>query len=79
MRHKEALHLHLKKILSQKNVKTVKELFALHEVPGQSSHPKPHQKNASFIFLFVLYYCFVDYALFTVDALLCCDFMAYNL
>lgn len=36
MRHKEALHLHLKKILSQKNVKTVKELFALHEVPDVS-------------------------------------------
>ncbi|WJX41587.1 Putative 28S rRNA (cytosine-C(5))-methyltransferase [Trifolium repens] len=36
MRHKDALHLHLKKILSRRNVTTVKELFALHEVPDVS-------------------------------------------
>ncbi|XP_004501444.1 25S rRNA (cytosine-C(5))-methyltransferase NSUN5 [Cicer arietinum] len=36
MRHKDALHSTLKQILSRKNVKTVKELFALHEVPDVS-------------------------------------------
>ncbi|XP_058781099.1 25S rRNA (cytosine-C(5))-methyltransferase NSUN5-like isoform X3 [Vicia villosa] len=36
MRHKDPLHLHLKKVLSRKNVTTVKELFALQEVPDVS-------------------------------------------
>lgn len=38
MRHKGALQATLKQLLSRKNVKTVKQLIALDEVPGQSSH-----------------------------------------
>ncbi|XP_027354300.1 probable 28S rRNA (cytosine-C(5))-methyltransferase isoform X1 [Abrus precatorius] len=36
MRHKDALHSTLKQLLSQRNVKTVKQLVALHEVPDVS-------------------------------------------
>lgn len=35
MRHKDALHSTLKQLMLQRNVKTVKQLIALHEVPGQ--------------------------------------------
>jgi len=38
MRHEGALRSSLKQLLLQRNVKTVKQLIALHEIPGPFSH-----------------------------------------
>lgn len=38
MQHEGALRSTLKQLLLQRNVKTVKQLIALHEIPGQFSH-----------------------------------------
>lgn len=48
MRHQDALRSTLKQLLLQRNVKTVKQLIALHQVPGQF-----HMKDD--IFPFFLY------------------------
>ena len=50
MRHQDALRSTLKQLLLQRNVKTVKQLIALHQVPGQF-----HSKHNIFPFFYILH------------------------